>query len=52
MFHIDTSAKNPHIDVFLLHTLITKDKVLRYGENDQVDFTRTHKWCSVKMNSQ
>lgn len=38
MFHIDKSAENPHFDGFLLHTLKTMDKVLRYGENNQVDF--------------
>lgn len=39
MFHIDKSAENPHFDGFLLHTLKTTDKVLRYGENNQFDFS-------------
>ena len=38
MFHIDKSAENPHFDGFLLHTLKTMDKVVRYGGNNQVDF--------------
>ena len=38
MFHIDKSAENSHLDGFLLHTLKTTDKMLRYGENNQVDF--------------
>lgn len=39
MFHIDKSAENPCFDSFLLHALKTTDKVLRYGENNQVDFS-------------
>lgn len=39
MFYIDKSAENPHLDGFLLHTLKTTDKVLRYGENNQVKFS-------------
>lgn len=39
MFHIDKSAENPHLDGFWLHTLKTTDKVLRYGENNYVDFS-------------
>ncbi len=39
MFHIDKSAENPHLDGFLLYTLKTMDKVLRYGGNNQVDFS-------------
>lgn len=39
MFHIDKSAENSQLDGFLLHTLKTTDKVLRYGENNQVDFS-------------
>lgn len=38
MFHISKNAKNPYFDGFLLHTLCTADKVLRYGENNQFDF--------------
>ena len=38
MFYIDKLAENLHFDGFLLHTLKTMDKVLRYGENNQVDF--------------
>lgn len=38
MFHIDKLADNPHFDGFLLHTLKTMDKVLRYGGNNQVGF--------------
>lgn len=38
MFHILRSAKNPYFDGFLLHTLYTTDKVLRYGKNNQFDF--------------
>ena len=38
MFHIDKSAENPHFDSFLLHTIKTMDKVVRYGGNNQVDF--------------
>lgn len=38
MFHIDKSAENPHFDGFLLHTIKTMDKVVRYGGNNQVDF--------------
>ncbi len=36
--YIDKLAENLHFDGFLLHTLKTMDKVLRYGENNQVDF--------------
>lgn len=39
MFHLSKSAKNPYFDGFLLHTLCTADKVLRYGENNQFDFS-------------
>lgn len=39
MFHIDKSVENPHLDGFLLHTLKTTNKVLRYGENNHVDFS-------------
>ena len=39
MFHISKNAKNPYFDGFLLHTLCTADKVLRYGENNQFDFS-------------
>lgn len=39
MFHIGKSAEKPYFDGFLLHTLKTTDKVLRYGENNQVDFS-------------
>lgn len=39
MFHIDKSDENPYFDGFLLHTLKTTDKVLRYGENNQIDFS-------------
>lgn len=39
MFHISKSAKNPYFDGFLLHTLCTADKVLRYGENNQFEFS-------------
>ena len=39
MFHLSKSAKNPYFDGFLLHTLYTADKVLRYGENNQFDFS-------------
>ncbi len=38
IFHIDKSAENPHFDGFLLHTIKTMDKVVRYGGNNQVDF--------------
>lgn len=38
MFYIDKSAENPHFDGFLLHTIKTMDKVVRYGGNNQVDF--------------
>lgn len=38
MFHIDKLAENPHFDGFLLNTLKTMDKVLRYRGNNQVDF--------------
>ena len=38
MFHIGKSAEKPYFNGFLLHTLKTTDKVLRYGENNQVDF--------------
>lgn len=36
MFHIDKSAENTHFDGFLLHTIKTMDKVVRYGGNNQV----------------
>ena len=39
MFHRSKSAKNPYFDGFLLHTLYTTDKVLRYGENNQFEFS-------------
>lgn len=39
MFHISKSTTNPHFDGFMIHTLSTTDKVLRYGENNQVDFS-------------
>lgn len=39
MFHISKNATKPYFDGFRLHTLTTTDKVLRYGENNQVDFT-------------
>ena len=38
MFHIGKSAEKPYFNGFLLHTLKTTDKVLRYGENNRVDF--------------
>lgn len=44
MFHKDKSAENPHFDGFLLHTLKTTDKVLRYGENNQVDIYEHTAW--------
>ena len=34
----DKSAENTHFDGFLLHTIKTMDKVVRYGGNNQVDF--------------
>lgn len=39
MFHISKSTTNPHFDGFIIHTLSTTDKVLRYGENNQADFS-------------
>ena len=38
MFHIGKPAEKTYFDGFLLHTLKTTDKVLRYGENSQVDY--------------
>lgn len=39
MFNIDKSAESPYFDGFLLHTLKNTDKVLRHGENNQIDFS-------------
>lgn len=39
MFHISKSVKNSCFDGFLLHTFCTTDKVLRYGENNQFEFS-------------
>lgn len=39
MFHISRNAKNLCFDGFLLHPFCTNDKVLRYGENNQFEFS-------------
>lgn len=39
MFQTSKSVAKSHFYGFLLHTLSTTDKVLRYGENNQVDFS-------------
>ena len=39
MFYILKNADNPYFEGFSLHTLCTADKVLRYGENNQFEFS-------------
>lgn len=40
MFHISQNTINLHFDDFMIHTLSTIDKVLQYGENSQIDFSK------------
>ncbi|MFR2012410.1 MAG: hypothetical protein ACLS49_13070 [Christensenellales bacterium] len=39
MFHYSKSAEKPLLMGFLIHTLTTTDKVLRYGESNKIDFS-------------
>lgn len=39
MFHFAKSAENPLFTGFLIHTLTTTDKVVKYGENNKIDFS-------------
>ena len=39
MFHNANSAQSPKFRGFWVHSLTTSDKVLRYGENNQVEFS-------------
>ena len=39
MFHSAKSNKNPLFTGFLIHTLTTTDKVVKYGENNKIDFS-------------
>ena len=39
MFQFSKNTEKPHFDGFLLHTLSTTDKVMKYGVNNQVDFS-------------
>ena len=38
MFQNTNSLRNPRFRGFWVHSLKTSDKVLRYGENNQVEF--------------
>lgn len=39
MFHSVKLSKNPLFAGFLIHTLTTTDKVVKYGENNKIDFS-------------
>lgn len=39
IFHIPKNTANPHIGNFMIQALSTTDKVLRYGENNKVNFS-------------
>lgn len=39
MFHSTNSAQNPAFCGLWVHSLKTSDKVLKYGENNRVDFS-------------
>ena len=39
MFHSANSAQNPAFRGLWVHSLKTSDKVLKYGENNKVDFS-------------
>ena len=39
MFHSTNSAQNPAFRGLWVHSLKTSDKVLKYGENNKVDFS-------------
>ena len=39
MFHSAKSNKTPLFTGFLIHTLTTTDKVVKYGENNKIDFS-------------
>lgn len=39
MFHNANSAQNPAFRGLWVHSLKTSDKVLKYGENNKVDFS-------------
>ena len=39
MFHNVNSAQDPAFRGFWVHSLKTSDKVLKYGENNKVDFS-------------
>jgi len=39
MFHNAKTAQSPMFSGFWVHSLKTSDKVLRYGENNQVEFS-------------
>ncbi len=39
MFHFANSAQNPAFRGLWVHSLKTSDKVLKYGENNKVDFS-------------
>ena len=54
MFHIANSAQNPAFCGLWVHSLKTSDKVLKYGENNRVDFsehpTVSTNWLIVILN--
>ena len=39
MFQNAQTAQTPCFSGFLVHTLSTSDKVMKYGKNNQVDFS-------------
>lgn len=39
MFHNAKADKNPLFMGFLIHTITTTDKVVKYGENNKIDFS-------------
>ena len=43
MFHFINNAENPCFEGFLIHTFSTTDKVVKYGRNNQFDFSEQPK---------
>mgnify|MGYP000840538299 CR=1 FL=1 len=39
MFHNAKADKNPLFMGFLIHNITTTDKVVKYGENNKIDFS-------------
>ncbi len=43
MFHFINNVENLCIEGFLIHTFSTKDKVVKYGRNNQFDISEQSK---------